>query len=130
MTRTNLPGRAYLIYDADCGVCARTAHWLTARGTVAIEPWQGIADLGELGLDEPLVTEAAYWVEEGRLAVRGAAAVGHALIARGGVATPLGRLILSRPVAPLAARIYGVVARYRFALPGGTTACRLPRDEH
>jgi predicted DCC family thiol-disulfide oxidoreductase YuxK len=127
MTTTPGPSHPYLIYDADCGFCTRTANWLAARGTVAIRPWQAVADLGELGLDEQLVTEAAYWVEDGRPAGRGAVAIGRALIARGGVSWPLGRLILSRPVAPLAARIYALVARYRFALPGGTGACRLPQ---
>lgn len=117
----------FLIYDADCGFCTRSANWLAARATVAIEPWQAVADLGELGLDEQLVTEAAYWVENGRPVARGAAAIGRALIARGGVAKPLGLLIVSRPVAPLAARVYTVVARNRFALPGGTSACRLPQ---
>ena len=122
-------GRAgtYLIYDADCGFCTRTANWLAARATVALRPWQAITDLGGLGLDERLVTEAAYWVEDERPVARGAAAIGRALIARGGAAKPLGLIIVSRPVAPLAARVYALVARNRFALPGGTDACRVPR---
>jgi predicted DCC family thiol-disulfide oxidoreductase YuxK len=126
---TTTPGSSppYLIYDADCGFCTRAATWLAARGTVAIRPWQSFANLGELGLDEQLVTEAAYWVEDGRPVGRGAAAIGRASIARGGLAGPVGRLILSRPVAPLAAWVYALVARYRFALPGGTQACRLPQ---
>ncbi len=121
------PPRAYLVYDADCGFCTRSANWLAARGTVAVQPWQAIADLGEIGLNEQLVTEAAYWVENDRPVGRGAEAIGRALITRGGGATLLGRLILSRPVAPLAARVYAVVARYRYALPGGTAACRVPQ---
>ena len=115
----------YLIYDADCGFCTRTAHWLAARGTVALRSWQAIADLGELGLDERVVTEAAYWVEDERPVARGAAAIGRALIARGGAAKLLGRIVVSRPVVPLAARVYALVARNRFALPGGTDACRV-----
>ncbi len=123
------PPPAYLVYDADCGFCTRSANWLAARGTVAIQPWQAVADLGEIGLTEQLVTEAAYWVENERPVGRGAEAIGRALIARGGGATLLGRLILGRPVAPLAARVYAVVARYRYALPGGTDACRVPQHE-
>jgi predicted DCC family thiol-disulfide oxidoreductase YuxK len=38
----------------------------------------------------------------------------------------LGRVIDLAPVRPLAAWIYGLVARYRYHLPGGTNACRLP----
>ena len=119
----------YLVYDADCGFCTRTANWLAGRGTVALKPWQAIADLGEMGLDEQLVTEAAYWVENERPVARGAAAIGRALIARGGITKPLGLLIVSKPVAPLAARIYIIVARNRFAMPGGTNACRLPQHK-
>ena len=120
---------SYLVYDADCGFCARSADWLAARGTVTIRPWQAIDDLGAIGLDEQLVTEAAYWVEDGRPIGRGAAAIARALIARGALTALPGRLILSRPVAPLAAWVYALVARYRYALPGGTQACRLPQDE-
>jgi predicted DCC family thiol-disulfide oxidoreductase YuxK len=38
----------------------------------------------------------------------------------------LGRFIDLRPVRPLAAVVYGLVAKYRYKLPGGTNACRLP----
>jgi predicted DCC family thiol-disulfide oxidoreductase YuxK len=38
----------------------------------------------------------------------------------------LGRLIDLAPVRPVAAWVYGLVARYRYHLPGGTNACRLP----
>ena len=39
----------------------------------------------------------------------------------------LGRLIDLPPVRPLAAVGYGLVARYRYKLPGGTDACRMPQ---
>ena len=117
---------AYLIYDADCGFCTKSARWIALGDRVAVKPWQAL-DLAALGLTTEQVTSAAYWVEDGSAHSGGAAAISRALTARGGWTRPLGGLIALWPVKLLAARIYAIAARNRFAMPGGTVACRVPK---
>ena len=88
-------------------------------------PWQRIG-LDEVGLTRDEVTTAAYWLEPGAGKRRGARAIAAALRTCGPAYRLLGRVIDLAPVRPLAAWIYGLVARYRYKLPGGTNACRLP----
>jgi len=115
-----------MVYDADCGFCTRSAEFLGRRSDCEITPWQSL-DLAAAGLTEQAVKTAAYWVEDGRTPRRGARAIASALRSCRGVGYRLlGRLIDLAPVRPVAARIYGLVARYRYHLPGGTNACRLP----
>jgi predicted DCC family thiol-disulfide oxidoreductase YuxK len=38
----------------------------------------------------------------------------------------IGTLIASRPVSPIAARVYRTVAKNRHKMPGGTDSCALP----
>lgn len=114
-----------LVYDADCGFCTRCADFLRARSGCEVTPWQSM-DLAAVGLTEEQVTSAAYWLEEGttRRGARAIAAALRACHARG--YRLVGRLIDLAPVRPLAALGYSVVARYRYRLPGGTDACRMP----
>ena len=117
-----------LIYDADCGFCTVSARWL-ARGAeqrLTIEPWQGVEDLGALGLTEDMVTTAAYWVVGGRQVAGGSDAIAAALVAKGLPWSFAGRVIAFPLVRPLARLVYGVIARNRQRMPGGTDACKLP----
>lgn len=114
-----------LIYDADCGFCTRSARWLSAGQDWSPTPWQ-VTDLAALGLDEDMVTTAAYWVDGGTVRAAGAGAIAAALRTRTGWARLAGLLIDSGPVRPLARAVYGVVARNRHQMPGGSNACRLP----
>ncbi len=113
-----------LVYDADCGFCTVTAEWLREHGDCEVVPWQGL-DLAAAGLTEEEVASAAYWLESGGKR-RGARAVAAALRSCGPAYAVLGRLIDLPPVRPLAAVGYRLVARYRYKLPGGTAACRMP----
>ena len=118
-----------LVYDADCGFCTRCADFARARGTYTVAPWQDL-DLAAIGLSEQQVSEAAYWLD-GTTTRRGARAIAAALRAfRPGPRLVgyrlLGRLIDLPPLRPVAALGYGLVARYRYRLPGGTAACRVP----
>ena len=113
-----------LVYDADCGFCTVSAEWLTRHGDCEVVPWQGM-DLAEAGLTEEQVTSAAYWLEPGRTPLRGARAIAASLRSCGPGYRALGRLIDLPPVRPVAAVGYGLVARYRYKLPGGTDACRI-----
>ena len=118
-----------LVYDADCGFCTRCADFARTRGGYTVAPWQEL-DLAALGLSEEQVADAAYWLD-GPTASSGARAIAAAL--RGFRPGPrllgyrlLGRLIDLPPVRPVAALGYGLVARHRYRLPGGTAACRVP----
>lgn len=119
------PGRT-LIYDADCGFCTRSARWLAAGQDWSPVPWQA-TDLDALGLTEAMVTTAAYWVDGGTVRAEGAAAIAAALRTRPGWPRLAGRVIDSGPVRPLARLVYGLVARNRHQMPGGSDACRLPQ---
>ena len=113
-----------LVYDADCGFCTSSAEWLARRGECAVVPWQRVG-LEEVGLTLEEVTSAAYWLDDDRPPRRGARAIAAALRTCGPVYRLLGRLIDLPPVRPLAAAAYGLVAKYRYKLPGGTDACRI-----
>ena len=114
-----------MVYDADCGFCTRSAEFLGRRSDCEIRPWQTL-DLDAEGLTEQDVTTAAYWLEDGRTPRRGARAIAAGLRSCRGVGyRVLGRLIDLPPVRPVAAFGYGLVARYRYKLPGGTNTCRL-----
>ena len=116
-----------LVYDGDCGFCTRTAEWAEARlpeGTT-VQPYQWL-DLEPLGLTPDDGKRAAWWVDgEGRRH-RGHRVAGHALVAMGGFWRVPGALMLVPPFSWLAAGGYALVARFRYRLPGGTPACRLP----
>lgn len=113
------------MYDADCGFCTRSAHWLDRHSTCEIAPWQGL-DLDAVGLTEDEVTTAVQWLDEsGRPVASGAAAIAAALRTGGPVLRLAGRVINARPMRPVANRVYEWVARHRYALPGGTDTCRI-----
>jgi predicted DCC family thiol-disulfide oxidoreductase YuxK len=113
-----------LVYDADCGFCTVSADWLSRHGDCHVVPWQRL-DLEGVGLTQQDVTTAAYWLEPGAKR-RGARAIAAAMRTCGPAYRVLGRLIDLPPVRPLAAYVYGLVAKYRYQLPGGSNACRLP----
>lgn len=118
-----------LVYDADCGFCTVCADFARARGDFEVAPWQAL-DLAAVGLTEQQVSAAAYWLD-GDGPRSGHRAIARALRSfrpgpRYAGYRLLGRLIDLPPVRPLAAVGYALVARYRYRLPGGTDACRLP----
>jgi predicted DCC family thiol-disulfide oxidoreductase YuxK len=117
-----------LIYDADCGFCTQSAHWLAKRrpDRVHIVPWQAVGDLATLGLEERDVIARAYWQDAAGALRPGHEAIAAALMAHGGPAAAVGRVIASSLVAPLAAVCYDWVAAHRHAMPGSTDACRIP----
>jgi len=115
-----------LIYDGDCGFCTRSAKWASQQGRAfPIQPWQTVDDLAALGLTVEDVTTAAYWIEADGTRRRGHEAVGRALVERGALWKALGKVVLSRPLRPLATLVYARVAANRHRMPGGTAACRI-----
>lgn len=114
-----------IVYDADCGFCTRSAHWID----VAPVAWQSL-DLAAVGTTQAQADNFVGWLVDGRITALGAPAIAAALRARGGVLGLTGRAMTLPGVRGLAARVYPVVARNRHRLPGGTAACRLePPDQ-
>jgi predicted DCC family thiol-disulfide oxidoreductase YuxK len=115
------------IYDADFGFCTRSATWLHSEDAFELQAGQLVDDLAAIGLTDQDVSDAAHWIVDGKVSASGADAVAAALVSRGGVRKALGRVIVSKPIHPIARSIYGVVARNRYRMPGGTSACKVPR---
>jgi len=120
--------RQLLVYDGDCGFCTRSALWAGARlpSNAQVRPWQSL-DLDELGLTVEDVTEAAWWFDDRGRKHRGSRAAAHALCASPTRWRLVGRLLRVPPLAWLAVPVYALIARFRYRLPGGTDACRVPQ---
>lgn len=108
----------HLVYDADCGFCTRSAHWLD-EAPIA---WH------TLDLDAVQVTQAeadanAGWIVDGRITLLGAPAITAALRAKRGSARLLGRVLTVPGIRALANLVYPRVAANRHRMPGGTAAC-------
>jgi predicted DCC family thiol-disulfide oxidoreductase YuxK len=103
---------AILVYDGECGFCARCARWIELRTQgVDVVPWQSL-DLAGVGLTEQQVRDSAYWLE-GPSAHAAEGAVARSLQRCGGTYAVIGRALLFPGVRPLAARAYRFVARHR-----------------
>jgi predicted DCC family thiol-disulfide oxidoreductase YuxK len=125
MTTVPLP---VLIFDGECGFCTMSARWLhrwvVRGGSTRVAPWQQLG-LDELGITEDQCRAAVQWVGKD-----GQVASGHKAIAavlRDGhlVWRPFGALLVAPGFSWLARRAYSWVAVHRYALPGGTPACRV-----
>jgi predicted DCC family thiol-disulfide oxidoreductase YuxK len=119
-----------LVYDGDCGFCARGAAWISTRwpedGAPRAVAWQalGAEEMAVMGLSEEGCRAAAWWVgPDGRL-LRGHRAVAASMVAAGGAWGAAGRLVAAPILSPAAAVAYRVVARSRHRLPGSSPACR------
>ena len=111
-----------LVYDGECGFCVRSARWIAARlpDEARVEPWQSL-DLEELGLSQPDVEAAVWWIDRdggSPRRSRGAGAIGRSLVAVGGAWGIIGRLIVHPPLCWLARPIYALIAANRHRLPG------------
>ena len=119
--------RPVLIFDGDCGFCTTSARflarWVVRGGSTSVAPWQRL-DLAGLGLTADQCNEAVQWVGEGAQVASGHAAIAATLRAGHPVWRPLGALLVAPGFSWLAARLYAWVAGHRYALPGGTPACR------
>ena len=119
--------RPVLVFDGDCGFCPTTAHWIEARlpDDVDVEPWQFL-DLEVLRLTQDDVTKSAWWIDAWGHRHGGHKAIGRALIAAGRWWRIPGWLCLVPPFSWVASVGYKLIARYRYKMPGGTPACRVP----
>ena len=119
--------RPVVIFDGDCGFCTTAVLWMqrTLPRVPATAPFQW-TDLARYGLTEEQA-RARVWFVSGERQYGGAAAV--AAILRGQpnrALRVLGTLATVPPWSWAASAGYRLVARYRYRLPGGTPACRMP----
>ncbi|HZX99175.1 MAG TPA: DCC1-like thiol-disulfide oxidoreductase family protein [Dermatophilaceae bacterium] len=117
-----------LIFDGDCGFCTTCARflarWVSDGRSTLIAPWQRL-NLADLDLTADQCRAAVQWVGEGGQAASGHRAIAAALRAGHPVWRPVGALLVAPGFSWLAERIYSWIASHRFALPGGTPACRV-----
>jgi predicted DCC family thiol-disulfide oxidoreductase YuxK len=116
-----------LIFDGDCGFCTTAVDWLarTLPAMPAAAPYQWI-DLEPHGLTEADGSAMVWLVTDGQQ-FGGATAVAALLRHQPTAALRfLGWLATVPPWSFGADIAYRLVARYRYRLPGGTPACRLP----
>lgn len=127
MPTTGSAHPATLIFDGDCGFCTTAVQWLqrSLPHVPATVPFQW-AELSRFGLTEEQA-RSRVWFVTGSQQYGGAAAVAALLR---GQPNPLLRLLGWLGTVPpwswAAEAGYRLVARYRYRLPGGTPACRLP----
>jgi predicted DCC family thiol-disulfide oxidoreductase YuxK len=118
-----------LVFDGDCGFCTTAVTWLEHTLPVfpPATPFQW-ADLESLGLTEAEARDRVWLVTPdhqygGHLAV-------SAMLRRQPSAAwrLLGWFMVAPVISMFSAVVYALVARYRYRLPGGTPACRMPRS--
>ena len=120
MTRT-------LLYDADCGFCARCVGWALALDCdVNAIPWQAFDRLADYGITAADASSTVHLIDHGQV-VTGYVAIARTLSAsrRPGIRTA-GRVVNARAMRPVASRTYAAVAAHRRRLPGGTWRGHLP----
>jgi len=122
-----------LVFDGDCGFCTTSARflarWVVGNRPTTISPWQ-LTDLAGLGLTPDQCRTAVQWVGKDARVVSGHVAIAAALRSGHPLWRPLGTLLQAPGFSWLAGRLYQWVAAHRYALPGGTPACRPDAPRH
>jgi predicted DCC family thiol-disulfide oxidoreductase YuxK len=120
--------RPVLIFDGDCGFCTTCARflqrWVVRGGSTSVAPWQQL-DLDELGLSVGQCRAAVQWVGDSGELASGHGAIAATLRAGHPAWRAVGALLVAPGFSWLAERLYSWVAAHRYALPGGTPACRI-----
>ncbi len=115
-----------LIFDGDCGFCTMSVdfmkRWIRPRATILA--WQ-FADLDALQLTEAQCAEAVQWVPRSGPHTSGAAAVADALKSSPAPWSIVGAVITVSAIRIIADRVYRLVAKNRYRLPGSTPACKV-----
>jgi predicted DCC family thiol-disulfide oxidoreductase YuxK len=119
-----------LIFDGDCGFCTTTANWITKKSLVPVEaqPYQW-ANLADLGLTEKEAAAKVQLISGGKIFS------GHHCMAKLLLIQPntflklVGAVMVMPGVEPISARVYRWIAANREKLPGGTPACKMPKND-
>ncbi len=115
MTQANRP---IVLFDGKCGFCTWSVNFARAsvHADVDFVPYQSV-DVSRFGLTVEQCAAAVQFVGPGG-AVAGERAVARVLESGGAAWKPVGRLIGSPPIRPIAAAVYRFVARHRGRLWG------------
>lgn len=114
-----------MLYDADCGFCARSAQLIPRiRSAVRVSSLQA-EDLSVLGVDaERAVAEMPVVMPDGSI-VWGHHAFAAILMAAPQPLRLAGRVLGSRALERVASAGYDLISRNRHRLPGGTASCAI-----
>jgi predicted DCC family thiol-disulfide oxidoreductase YuxK len=118
-----------LIFDGDCGFCTSAANYILKHSSTKIvaEPFQFL-DPSSYGLTLEDVTAKVYLiVDEKKFAGHEAFAVLFQ-IQNNLLLRVFGKVMLVPPLLWLSKPGYALVAKFRHKLPGGTPACKMPRN--
>jgi len=115
-----------LLFDGDCGFCSRSIRFLADRGLLGYPamPWQRVPE-GDLPVAPERLRDEVVLVRPGRPDVGGADALAASVRASDSWLRFTGRLIGLPGIRAVAHAVYRRVARNRYRLPGGSTACRI-----
>jgi predicted DCC family thiol-disulfide oxidoreductase YuxK len=118
-----------LLFDGDCAFCTRSAD--VARRVLPagcdVVAWQ-LFDLTAAGTTAERAQREVLWISRDGAVSGGASAVTSALRAAGLPWSVAGVLLSLPPLRWVAPVVYRLVAANRYRLPGGTAACRVPRN--
>lgn len=122
------PQKPLLIYDADCGFCTTTAHWIYHQTNQAIEiqGWQFIPErMKELGLTAADGMTQVWFVDQhGRLS--GGAEAANRAMRLTWWAKPFTYLYHVPGIQQIQKWGYRWIANNRYKMPGSTEACAVP----
>ena len=108
-----------LLYDGECGFCTRSARRVRQLGCeVETVPWQSWTPLTSHGITAQAAAVKIHLVDGNRIRIGHEAIAGTLLRSRYAVVRLAGRVIGSRPLRPLARRVYAAVSANRQRLPG------------
>jgi predicted DCC family thiol-disulfide oxidoreductase YuxK len=117
---------AYLITDADCGFCQRSAAWLLRHFP---GDWENLPNteknLALVKVSREDSQKSVIWIRtDGNKSERfsGAAAVSKVISQRGGLFAPAS-IVRIPPLSWLAEAAYTLIARNRHRLPGASPSC-------
>ncbi len=121
------PRPLLVLYDADCGFCTTSSRAMTNRwfrADAEARSFQSVT-LGDFGLTVDKCAEKLHVVDGTRVFTGGQAVA--LVLRRSRLPWPLVGLLMTLPgVRVLTEWVYGLVARNRHRLPGGSAACEMP----
>lgn len=118
-----------LIFDGDCGFCTTTANYIVkhSKTKIVAHPWQFIDTL-EYGVLTEQAKAKVQVVSSGHVYAGHEAFAELLRVQKNPLLSAVAFLLVVPPICWLARLGYFLVARYRHRLPGGTPACKLPKD--
>lgn len=114
-----------LIFDGDCKFCSSSARAFEriTKNRIATIPYQR-AKLDDFGLSFGECESAVQYVRNGSK-FAGHKAIAQGLIDSRTAWSTVGHILLWPVISGIAFMVYGLVAKNRHRLPGGTPACSL-----